>query len=214
MKIKIILIFSLSVSLLAATSCSNSEPVISYGFLQLVLYQGDTQPQEHFSFFILAEDDDGFENLDELYLYHDREQLRWRINSEDWVHHAQDGKDWIGTRGISMQGGSLPRGVYRAVLVNKGGKTTQRNFTYDGVVRFPFPEITVSDGAYSVNSRWPVNRFIIYDSSGNYISAVTLDSLSGNFSQLRLPSSARTAALWVEDEDNFCSAFTNVVPVN
>jgi len=182
--------------------------------LQLVLYQEAEKPQEFFSLFVLAKDEDGFENLDELYLYNDKEQLRWQIKSDDWVKHTQDGHEWIGTRGIAVREGELPRGVYRAVLVNKGGESAERNFTFDGSVRYPFPSIEISGGTYTVNSQWPVNRFVCYDSSGNYSSTVTLQSLSGSVSQLRLPSSAKTVALWAEDESNFCSAFTDVVSIN
>jgi hypothetical protein len=99
-------------------------------------------------------------------------------------------------------------------LVNKGGESSERNFTYDGNVRFPFPEIEISGGIYNVNSQWPVNRFVCYDSAGNYMSTVTLTSLSGDVLQLRLPTNTRTIALWAEDESNFCSAFTKVVPFN
>jgi len=213
MKFKIIAVVT-GFILITAASCTRTEPVISYGFLQLVLYQGETQPQEYFSFFILAEDDDGFDNLEDVFLYHDREQLRWHFNSDDWLHYTIDGKDWIGTRSITMQEGSLPRGAYRAVLVNKGGESARRNFSYDGYVNYPFPEFSITGGAYTINSRWPSNRLVCYDNSGNYISTVAVESLTGNVSQLSLPSSARTAALWAEDENNFCSAFTNVVPVN
>jgi len=208
------LIIFFALIIIMSISCTKSEPVISYGFLQIVLYQEETQPREYLSFFILAEDDDGFENLDELYLYHDREQLRWRIKSDEWIHYNHEGKDWIGTRSVATVAGTIPRGVYRALLVNKGGESAQRNFTYDGAARYPFPEITVSEGEYTINSQWPVNRFIIYDSSGNYINTVFIESLSGSFSQLSLPSQARTAALWAEDEENHYSAYTNVVPVN
>jgi len=195
-------------------SCSNSKPEIVYGFLQLVLYQGVEKPQEQFSFFVLAEDEDGLENLDALYLFYDKEQLRWQINSDDWVSHTQDGQEWIGTRSIAVREGDLPRGVYRAVLVNKGGESAERNFTFDGVVRFPFPKIEISNGNYTVNSQWPVNRLACYDASGNYSSTVTLQSLSGSVSQLRLPSSTITVALWADDESNFCSACTDVVRIN
>ncbi|MCL2720189.1 MAG: hypothetical protein FWD47_02485 [Treponema sp.] len=199
--------------ILIIVSCKMSEPKITYGFLQLVQYQGDAGLQEYFSFFILPEDDDGIENLDELFLYHDREQLRWNIKSDEWLRYVYDGKEWIGTRSLALPQGSLPQGVYRAVLVNKGGESSQRNFTFDGVVRYPFPELRISGGSYTVISQWPVNRFVCYDSSGNYIYTITLDSLTGNVSQLRLPSNTLTVALWAEDEDNYCSAFTDVVPL-
>ena len=196
------------------SSCTNSKPEIAYGYLQLVIYQSDRGTQEHFSFFIIPNDDDGLENLSELYLYHDREQLRWEIKNDEWISYSQDGSTWIGTRSISVREGSLPRGVYRAVLVNKSGEKAERNFTFDGVVRFPFPEFKINEGIYTVSSQWLVNRLICYDSSGNYVTTIELSSLSGNISRLNMPSNVRTAALWAEDEINFCSAFTNAVSVN
>jgi hypothetical protein len=195
-------------------SCTKSAPEIIYGFIQLVIYQDMDGPQEYFSFFIMPDDEDGIDNLDIIYLYHDREQLRWEIKNDEWQRYTLEERDWIGTRSFTVREGSLPRGQFRAVLVNKGGESSERNFTYDGNVRFSFPEIEISGGIYTVNSKWPVNRLVCYDSAGNYIDTIILTSLTGNTSQLRLPSNARTAALWAEDESNFCSAFTNVVSLN
>jgi len=195
-------------------SCTRSAPEIKYGYIQLILYQGKDVPQEYFSFFILPEDEDGIENLSELYLYHDREQLRWHVKSDEWQRFTQDGKDWIGTRSFTVREGELPRGLFRAVLVNKGGESVERGFTYDGVVRYPFPEIEISDGMYNVNSQWPVNRFVCYDNVGNYLATVNLSLRVGAVSDLKLPSATRTVALWAEDEANFCSAFTNVVSLH
>jgi len=201
-------------ALFAAVSCTNSKPEITFGFLQLVLYQTEEGPKEQFSFFIIPEDEDGLENLDELYLYHDREQLRWQIKSDEWVTYTQGERTWIGTRSIAAtDGGGLPRGLYRAVLVNKGGESAERTFTFDSAVRYPFPELEITDGKYTVKSNWPVNRLVCYDRSGNYLAAVRLTSLTGEVSGLNLSSNARTAALWAEDGDNNISAFTNVVAI-
>jgi len=204
---------ALALALVAAVSCTNSKPEITFGYLQLVLYQTEEGPKEQFSFFIIPEDEDGIENLDELYLYHDREQLRWQIKSDEWLTHTQNERTWIGTRSLAVMDGGLPRGLYRAVLVNKGGESAERTFAFDGVVRYSFPELEIADGEYTVTSSWPVNRLVCYDRSGNYSSTVELPSLSGKVSELNLPSNARTAALWAEDEDNNASAFTNVVSV-
>jgi len=200
--------------ILISISCSRTKPEITYGFIQLVLYQGNPDPVQHFSFFIIPEDADGMENLDELYLYHDKEQLRWKINKDDWITYNHEGKDWIGTRSLAIRDGELPKGVFRAVLVNKGGESSERNFTFDGNVRFPFPEIEISNGIYTVISEWPVNRLVCFDRTGSYSSTITLDSFSGSISQLRLPQSITTVALWAEDENNFCSAYTNAVSIN
>ncbi|MCL2067882.1 MAG: hypothetical protein FWG99_10500 [Treponema sp.] len=209
-------IFVLVVCALASvfSSCSRAKPEITYGFIELVYYEGDTKPLERFSFFIIPNDEDGIENLGELYLYHDREQLRWHIKSEDWVSYAQDETIWIGTRSIAIQDNeSLPRGQFRAVLVNKGGESTERNFSFDGNMRFPFPTLDISGGRYIIDSRWPNNHLIYYDAEGNYISTATVRVLSGAVGTLNLPTSARTAALWVEDSEYSCSAFTNAVPL-
>jgi len=213
MKLKTYFFIFLALFFALAVSCSRTKPEITFGFIQLVLYQGETEPFEQYSFFIIPEDDDGIENLDELFLFHDREQLRWNIKSDEWISYTQDEKTWIGTRSISVAEGGLPRGVYRAVLVNKGGERGERSFTYDGNARYPFPEIEVENGIYTIRSEWPANRLVCYDRSGNYVSTVEITALRGSVSQLNLPTSVRTAALWAEDSAYFCSAFTNVVSV-
>jgi hypothetical protein len=195
-------------------ACSRSAPEISFGFMELVYYQSAGRPRECFSFFVMPNDEDGIENLDELYLYHDREQLRWLIKSEDWVRFEQEGSSWIGTRSISVpEGETLPRGQYRAVLVNKGGESSEKLFAFDAPEesRFPFPSLEISEGRYTVNSVWPSNRLVCYDGEGNYASTISLGSLSGLTAELQIPSHARTAALWAEDPEYLSSAFTDVV---
>ena len=200
-------------ALVQAVSCTNSRPEISYGFLQLVLYQTDSVPKEQFSFFIIPEDEDGIENLEDLYLYHDREQLRWHIKSDDWVSYIHEGKTWIGSRSITAdENESLPRGLFRAVLVNKGGEKSERNFTFDAPQepRFPFPTLEISGGRYTVDSAYPANRLLCYDEQGNYIYSANLSRLNGSIDELDVPSQARTAALWAEDAQYFTSAVTYV----
>jgi len=199
-----------------AVSCSRSEPKIAFGFIELVYYQDNNRPQEHFSFFIIPEDEEGIENLADLYLYHDREQLRWHIKSEDWVSYTQDGKTWIGTRSIAIgEDEILPRGQYRAVLVNKGGEKAERNFSFDAPEepRFPFPVLDISGGEYTVTSQYPRNSLVFYDDQGNYVHTETLSRLSGQLSELNIPSNARTAALWAEDTQYFTSAYTYVISI-
>jgi hypothetical protein len=197
-------------------SCSRSEPKIAFGFIELVYYQDNNRPQERFSFFIIPEDEEGVENLADLYLYHDREQLRWHIKSEDWISYEQDGKTWIGTRSIAIgEDEILPRGQYRAVLVNKGGEKAERNFSFDAPAepRFPFPVLDINNGQYTVNSQYPSNSLVFYDDQGNYVHTETLSRLSGDLSELDIPSNARTAALWAEDAQYLTSAYTYVTPI-
>ena len=208
--------FLLLAAPLAFFSCSRAEPRILYGFMELVYYPGKEKPEERYSFFVLSEDDDGVENLSELYLYHDREGLRWRISSDDWVRHEEDGKTWIGSRHIAMFANApLPRGQYRAVLVNKGGERTERNFTFDGPEDspYPFPFFSVRDGTYRIDSRYPVNHLICYDQQGKAIETRTLTEIEGSIRALRLSNNIVSAALWAEDTVYQISALTEAVSI-
>jgi hypothetical protein len=200
--------------LLNCASCSRTAPAIEFGFLQLVYYQGEGGPEERFSFFVIPKDDDGVENLDELRLYHDREGLGWTMTSADWILHEDESRAWIGSRSIAMAGGeALPRGLYRAVLVNKGGEKSERAFTFDAPAdaRHPFPTLQISEGRYTVESRYPENKLVCYDSQGNSVKIIPLEALSGSLAGLGLPAEARSAALWADDGEYSTSAFTAMV---
>jgi hypothetical protein len=207
---------ALLILVLAMVSCSRTVPKIAFGFIELVYYQENNKPQERFSFFVIPEDEEGVENLADLYLYHDREQLRWHIKSEDWVSYVQDGKTWIGSRSIMIgEDETLPRGQYRAVLVNKGGEKSERNFSFDAPEepRFPFPVLEINNGQYTVTSMYPSNRLVCYDEQGNYVQTVNLSNLSGSLSDIDISAGARTAALWAEDAQYSTSAFTYVTSI-
>jgi hypothetical protein len=213
---KLFFVLLLLVIFYCAPSCSRSEPRIAFGFIELVYFQGRDKPQERFSFFIIPEDDDGIENLEELFLYHDREQLCWQMKSKDWVTYTEGERTWIGSRSIAIgEDEHLPRGQFRAVLVNKGGEKSERNFSFDAPEepRFPFPTIQVSEGRYTVSSSYPVNRLVCYDQSGSYHSTINLNTLSGTTASLNLPSNVTSAALWAEDARYFTSAYTDAVAV-
>jgi len=184
--------------------------------MNLTYYQDREKPKEMCSFFILCDDDDGIENLSELYLYHDREGLRWLIDSEDWVKHEENGRIWVGSRSITMVDDvPIPRGLFRAVLINKGGEKTERNFTFDGPLEspYPFPFLTISGGTYRFDSGYPLNYLICYDQQGNVVQTLLLGSNEGNIRDLRLSNSARSAALWANDSEYHISALTEAAVI-
>ncbi|MDR1956533.1 MAG: hypothetical protein LBQ30_06740 [Treponema sp.] len=202
------------VALTVLGACSRTEPRIPYGFMQLVYYQGPVRPEERFSFFVIPEDDDGIENLEELYLYHDLEGLRWRLSAEDWITFEEADKTWIGSRAIAMVGvDPLPRGQYRAVLVNKGGERTERTFSFDAPVdpRYPFPRIELQEENYTIESRYPEHFLLCYDGDGSFISTVPVKTLQDTLASLGLPSNARAIALWARDTEYQTAALTDVI---
>ncbi|MDR2494585.1 MAG: hypothetical protein LBD24_05100 [Spirochaetaceae bacterium] len=201
--------------LAALLSCSRTEPRIPYGVIKLVYYQEQSRQEERFSFFVLAEDDDGIENLETLSLYHDREGLRWVMTPEDWVVVEDEGKTWIGSRAIAMPGNeTLPRGQYRAALVNKGGDSTERTVTFDApeTPRYPFPSFTVANRRYALDSQYPAHFFLCYNQAGNLIQTVWLAAPEGDLRDLNLSSDVKTLALWAEDEEYQTAALTDIQP--
>ncbi|MDR2515879.1 MAG: hypothetical protein LBC88_00690, partial [Spirochaetaceae bacterium] len=152
----------------------------------------------------------------DLYLYHDRAGLYWHIPSAEWVEIEFEGKFWIGSRDIAPPPGeNLPRGQFRAVLVDQGGEKSERSFTFDAPAepRFPFPDLVILDGQYTVTSSYPANHLIFYDVSGAEISVKTLMAATGSIAGLSPPNGAVGAALWGEDAEYSSAALTDIVPL-
>ena len=218
--------------------CSQSAPEIIHGSLELVYYENGGRPVERFTFFILPHDNDGIEDLEDLWLYHDWEGLSWHLTGKDWIKETAGGDIWIGSRSISMEdSSSLPRGQFRAVLADKGGNRTERLFTFDAPsIHFaervktnaasdgsrgslpagdrPFPHLTISANRYRIESGFPEQNLLVYDNEGNYLSTVIPSSLEGYLSELGLPSQATSLALWARDQARSVSAFTDIVPLH
>ncbi|WP_232616762.1 hypothetical protein [Treponema primitia] len=210
------LCFLFSLSLLLALSCSRAEPNIAYGTLRLVYFQGSLGPEERFSFFVIPEDDDGIADLSDLYLYQDREGLCWHLTSNDWVVISNEGQTWVGSRNIAMiDDGVLPRGQFRAVLVDKGGEQTERLFSFDAPqeARHPFPFLHISNGRYSIESEYPEHYFICYDGTGAFLKTIPVEYSEGDLSSLDMPKETLAIALWDEESEYFTSALTDVVSI-
>lgn len=181
--------------------------------MHLIYFQNGANIYERFSFFVIADDNDGVENLADLYLYHEREGLRWHFSDKDWTTILQDNHTWIGSRNIApLDDESLPRGQYRAVLVNKAGEQAERTFTFDPPEkpRYSFPSLSIADGNYAINSKYPANFFIGYDDQANAIQIVKIDKLEGLLANLKLSSEIKAVALWSEDEDFATSVLLDI----
>jgi hypothetical protein len=199
-------------------SCSRTAPNISFGTLRLVYHNSGEggMVEERFSFFVLPEDDDGIEDIADLYLYHDQEGLVWRMGSEEWLSFDIDGKTWIGSRQIVMPDGEgLPRGQFRAVIVDKGGEQSERDFAFDAPEdpRYSFPYFFIEQGRYRLESEYPAHYLVCYDAGGNYLATQALENPEGSLAELNLPSETDGAALWADDEEYLTSALTSIAPL-
>ena len=200
----------------AVFSCSQSDPEIVHGSLELVYYENGGNPVERFTFFVLPRDDDGVDDLEELWLYHDWEGLSWHLTSSNWTKETIEGDLWIGSRAITMEDGSpLPRGQFRAVLMDKGGNRTERNLSFDTPAdrEPPFPFLSITGDRYHIESQYPRQNLLVYDNEGNYLVTVQPPSPEGKLTDLGLPSQAESLSLWARDPARSVSAFTDIVPL-
>jgi hypothetical protein len=215
---KKVLFFSAAAALCSffLMDCSRSAPEIAFSMMALNYVEDDSGPVPTLTFFVIANDEDGYEDLAELRLYNDADGLLWSWTPEIWEKHEEDSKTWVGARNIGMAGGeTFPSGQYRAVLLDKGGERTERTFGFDvpAVPRYKFPKLTINDGNYLLDCEYPEYYFICYGNDGAYRSMVKLSSKAGAISSVRLNSDIISVALWARDSEHSTSALTKMTAV-
>lgn len=203
-------------AVISSFSCSQAAPKLLAVSLKLVYRQSGSAIVERLSCFALAEDEDGFADIEELRLVNDRAQLYWTLTSSDWLSVVKTGDTWVGSHSISMpEGMRFPRGQYRVVLVDKGGEKAERTVSFDAPVvsARSFPNLSIAGGSYSVSSSYPKNLLVVYGASGALLRSVELPARSGKIAELGLGPNARSVALWAEDEESSIAAFTEAVTI-
>ena len=104
-------------------SCSGADPILYQVNTQLQVYW--EYPFEHYERLlvqVLADDDDGYEEIYEIYIIHDETEQYWRVTKDDWGTIEKDGNEWIVlTEVVSTNNKNLPRGEYRIVILDLSG---------------------------------------------------------------------------------------------
>ncbi len=192
--------------------CSQSAPEIQSVNLRLIYREVSPRHYvERMGFFILPRDEDGFADLDTIYLINDNNQLFWTLNSEDWLSFQKNGDTWIGSHSIAMpEDAPLARGLYRIILKDKGGSQIEKTigFVPPLVPQYGYPGINIKGSTYQVSSSYPQNLWVVYDGKGSFIKTIPVTSRTGTFNQLKLPSTAKTLAIWAEDVNSNVAALT------
>ena len=201
---------------LTLISCSRSAPQIQNYTYKLIYNETAGGIQEQLSLFVLAQDEDGKEDLDRLYIINDEQQLYWTLSSSDWLTVTKDNQLWVGSNSISMvDGHSLPRGLYRLILTDQGGDRAERTIGLDAPIqsRYPFPQLQIQGDNFTVRSAYPKNSLLCYDGAGSLIRRIPLTNLSGNLKGFNLAPAVFALALWAEDPDGNLGALTKMVPL-
>ncbi|AEJ19626.1 hypothetical protein [Gracilinema caldarium] len=197
-------------------SCSRSAPQIQNYILKLIYNEDADGIREQLSLFVLAQDEDGKEDLDSLYIINDEQQLYWTLKSTEWITVNKDGQLWVGSHRLTMVDGQpLPRGLYRLILTDLGGERAERTIGLDAPLqsRYPFPRLIINGDAFTVISFYPKNTLLCYDMEGTMTRSIPLSSLSGNLKGLGLSTATTDIALWAEDPDAQVGAITKTVSI-
>jgi hypothetical protein len=158
-----VMVFSLLVC-----SCGGKAPEIALVEWRLELRPSKDGAYESLSAFASIRDDDGIEDIAELFLVNDAEAYAWPLTNADWTKRREGADDWIGAAGfVRPDFGPMPRGEYRIVAIDAAGESVERAFTVEGA--FPSlaaPELTYERGAASLRSSWPETLILGYDATG------------------------------------------------
>ena len=124
-KIKIFII------LILLSGCSENPPVIDQVYWQVNLLNDINAGSvyETFTLFLLVTDPDGIEDISSLYLINDREELFWKMSSDNWVIKENQENTWIGSNLITMHDRSpFPSGNYRVIIIDEAGEREEYSF--------------------------------------------------------------------------------------
>lgn len=157
-------------------SCTGEPPQVleSWWQLNLLLEDSDKDPVESLSLFIHAQDEDGEEDLDQIYLINDDEYTVWNIPSDLWLTHIERGVTWIGFNGLRAPGdGRFSDGNYRILLVDLGGERAESSFYLRNSIpeaeELILPEITFNNREITIESDFPKFEIWFYDEEGNVL---------------------------------------------
>jgi hypothetical protein len=184
-------------------------------------YWGEEMPFTTLTFFVLPQDSDGIDDIDEIQLYHDAQGLYWTLTANDWVSVKDGDNTWLGAYDITMPdsasgSASPPSGQYRAVIIDKAGEQSESGFGFDfDPLRYKFPvfETDLAAKTYTVDTTYPALNLVCYDSQGGVVSTVPLPQKSGSLASLSLGANITSVSLWAVDSEHFCSALTEAKPV-
>ena len=157
-------------------SCSGSPPGIVNTDWMVVYTQDrvlDTVYQE-LNFFVQIQDDDGSNDITEIYLIRDDLNWSWKIDPSNWISYEQDGEYWIGANGLTLgRGEDLPGGDYRLLVIDRSGQRDELVVTIrqpnQNSVALEFASISQDNSFITIDSQLPSLVLWFYDSQANLI---------------------------------------------
>jgi hypothetical protein len=183
------LVAAASLAALAATGCGAKLPEISALEWRLEKRPLGAGPDyESLSVFAAIKDEDGLDNIAEIWIVEDDASYAWKLSDSDWIKAKEGADTWFGASALAgPELAALPRGSYRMLVVDSGGQRVEREFRVSG--SFPpraAPTVSLSGAALSIGSSWPETLVLAFDGAGALLASVpsrpkssTLEALFG-----------------------------------
>jgi hypothetical protein len=161
-------------STLAMHSCGGKAPEVA-----AVEWRIEARPLdkgasfESLSVFASIKDEDGLDNIDELWIVNDDAALAWKLTNADWIRTSEGDDNWMGGSALaSPEFGPLPRGDYRLISVDAAGQRAEMAFRVSG--SFPSrdaPSVSFSGDTLSIRSDWPETLALAFDATGTLLAS-------------------------------------------
>ena len=146
--------------------------------------------EERLSFFASLKDEDGTGDIEYLYIIHDESELFWTLTLDNWVRRDEGKAVWLGSNGLAPgDDGLIPRGRYRAVVVDKAGERNERIFILSApdTRGYSLPAIRLTGNQLSLDSPYQIHTLFFLDPADNPVKTIginpgmtSLDSLWGD----------------------------------
>jgi hypothetical protein len=183
----------------ALSSCSVNPPgFVSTSHRLIVLgTDGTGEREERLSFFASLEDQDGVADIEFLYVIHDEAELAWTLTVDNWIRRDEGSTIWLGSNGLQPGDDVLmPRGRYRAVVVDKAGERDEVIFSLSAPATkaYALPAIRRDGSQLTLVSPYQVNTLFFLDPADNPVKTVGINPGTSSLDALWGDSSWRTAA--------------------
>lgn len=182
-------------------SCTGSAPQIQQTYWQLNVVNDESSNRiyESLTLFLHLVDEDGVEDIDSVYLIHDKAELFWTLNELSWQSLDLSGETWFGTNRLTMHDyQAFPRGTYRLIVSDKAGEK-DRSEIYIGIASIDarntsFPTGRFQEKKIVINSVYQDHTLWITDNAGDVIKIFTTDSTTVPLSSILTTREMQTAS--------------------
>ena len=175
---------------LAAWGCGNKLPEIATVEWRLETRPAEGGPDyESLSVFAAVKDEDGLDNIAEIWILNDDSALAWKLTDSDWTKAVEGGDTWMGASALATPTlAAMPRGQYRLIAIDAAGQRAEKDFSVTGAFpERPAPSISNAGGTLTIDPSWPETLALAFDGTGALIAspgvATRAASLASAFGQ-------------------------------